>query len=53
MRSCPCLALIVYVLVSVLTLILEEIVPVFGNDSLLACVCVDIDRGRNHAHVWH
>ena len=53
MRSCPCLALIVYVLVSVLTLILEEIVPVFGNDSLLACVCVDIDRGRNRANVWH
>ena len=53
MRSSPCLALIVYDLVSVLTLIGEEIVPVFGDDSLLACVHVDIDRGRNRAHVWH
>ena len=43
----------VHELVSMLTLIMEEIVPVFGNDSLLACVCVDIDRGRNRANVWH
>ena len=33
----------VHELVSMLTLIMEEIVPVFGNDSLLACVRVDID----------
>ena len=45
MRSSPCLALIVYDLVSVLTLIGEEIVPVFGIDSLRACVRADIDSG--------
>ena len=39
------LALIVYDLVYVLTLIAEEIVPMFGIDSLFACVNVDIDSG--------
>jgi len=37
------LAMIVYDLVSDLTLIADEIVPVFGIDSLQACVCVGID----------
>ena len=37
------LALIVYYLVSVLTFIDKEIVPVFSIDSLLVCVLVDID----------
>ena len=38
------LVLIVYQFVSMLTLIAEEIVPLFGIDSLLACVHdVDID----------
>ena len=37
------LALIDYKLVSVSTLIADEIVPVFGIDSLQACVCVEID----------
>ena len=37
------LALIVYELVSVLTLIADEIVPMFGIDSLIACVRVNID----------
>ena len=37
------LALIVYELMSVLTLIADEIVPMFGIDSLIACVHVNID----------
>ena len=37
------LALIVYELLSVLTLMAEEIVPIFGIDSLRACARVDID----------
>ena len=43
----------VYKLVSLLTLIAEEIVPVFGIDGLQACVPVDIDSGRDRAQVWH
>ena len=42
MRLWPCLALIVYKLVSVLTLIADDIVPMFRIDSLQACVRVDI-----------
>ena len=42
----------VHELVSML-LIIEEILLVFGNDSLLACVRVDIDSGRDCALVWH
>ena len=53
MRSCPCLALIVYDLVFVLTWIEEEIMPMFGIDSLRSCVRADIDRGRDSACVWH
>ena len=37
------LAMIVYDLVSDLTLIADEIVPVFGIDSLRPCACVGID----------
>ena len=43
MTLCPCLGLIVYKLVSVLTLIAYEIVAMFGIDSLEACVHVDIN----------
>ena len=32
-----------YELVSAVTLIAEEIAPMFGIDSLQACVCADID----------
>ena len=40
-RLCWYLELFVYELVSVLTLIADEIVPVFGIDSLRACVRAD------------
>jgi len=40
MISCPYLTLIVYKLVSMLTLKADEIVLVFGIDSLQDCVCV-------------
>ena len=43
MRLCPFLAFIVYELVPVLTLVADEIVPMFCIDSLRACACVDID----------
>ena len=43
MRSFLCLVLMVYKLVSELTLIADEIMPVFGIDGLQACVRVDID----------
>ena len=36
-------------IVSRFIMITEEIVPMFGIDSLLTCVCVDIDSWRDHA----
>ena len=44
--------MIVYKIVSVLTSIADEIVPVFENDSLQNCVRVDIDSWRDRARVW-
>jgi len=39
--------------VSVLTLIADEVVPIFGIDSLQACIPVDIESRRDRARVWH
>ena len=44
--------LIVNELVNMLTLIADEIMPMFGIDSLRSCVRADIDIGRDCACVW-